>query len=52
MMLRGRCGVTNYLDPYPFWNFNRRTKYAGCDTVSAVGIVEAGRSARSSPAVR
>lgn len=39
MMLRCKCGVKNYLDPYPFWNFKGRTKCAGCDTVYAVEIV-------------
>ena len=38
MMLRCKCGVKNYLDPYPFWNFKGRTKCAGCDTVYAVEI--------------
>jgi hypothetical protein len=38
MMLRCQCGVKNYLDPYPFWNFKGRTKCAGCDTVYAVEI--------------
>ena len=40
MMLRCRCGVKNYLDPYPFWNFKGRTKCAGCDTVYAVEIAD------------
>jgi len=39
MMLRCRCGVKNYLDPYPFWNFKGRTKCAGCGTTYAVEIV-------------
>ena len=47
MMLRCKCGVKNYLDPYPFWNFKGRTKCAGCDTVSAVAI--AGGAAVSEP---
>jgi hypothetical protein len=38
MMLTCQCGVKNYLDPYPFWNFTGRTKCAGCDTVYAVEI--------------
>jgi hypothetical protein len=38
MMLRCQCGVKNYLDPYPFWNFKGRTKCAGCDTVYVVEI--------------
>ena len=45
MMLRCRCGVKNYLDPYPFWNFKGRTKCAGCDTVYAVEI-EGGAAVR------
>jgi hypothetical protein len=40
MMLRCQCGVKNYLDPYPFWNFKGRTKCAGCDTVYAVEIAD------------
>ena len=39
MMLRCTCGVKNYLDPYPFWNFTGRTKCAGCDSIYAVEIV-------------
>ncbi len=39
MMLICECGVKNYLDPYPFWNFKGRTKCAGCDAVYAVEIV-------------
>lgn len=31
-----KCGVKNYLDPYPFWNFRGKTKCAGCDTYYAV----------------
>lgn len=38
MVLRCSCGVKNYLDPYPFWNFTGRTKCAGCDTVYAVAV--------------
>jgi hypothetical protein len=38
MMLRCKCGVKNYLDPYPFWNFKGRTKCAGCAAVYAVEI--------------
>lgn len=38
MMLRCRCGVKNYLDPYPFWNFRGRTRCAGCGTTYAVEI--------------
>lgn len=38
MMLRCKCGVKNYLDPYPFWNFKGRTRCAGCGAVYAVEI--------------
>lgn len=31
-----KCGVKNYLDPYPFWNYKGKTKCAGCDTVYAI----------------
>lgn len=31
-----KCGVKNYLDPYPFWNFKGKTKCAGCDTLYAL----------------
>ncbi len=27
------CLSKNFLDPYPFWNFNGKTKCAGCDAV-------------------
>ena len=27
------CLTKNFLDPYPFWNFNGRTKCAGCDAI-------------------
>jgi hypothetical protein len=47
MMLTCKCGVKNYLDPYPFWNFTGRTKCAGCDTVYAVAI--AGGKAVTAP---
>ena len=30
------CGVKNYLDPYPFWNYKGKTKCAGCDTLTAI----------------
>jgi hypothetical protein len=39
MMLRCKCGVKNYLDPYPFWNFKGRTRCAGCGATYAVEIV-------------
>jgi hypothetical protein len=38
MMLTCDCGVKNYLDPYPFWNFKGRTRCAGCSAVYAVEI--------------
>lgn len=39
MLLRcAKCGVKNYLDPYPFWNFKGKTKCAGCDAFYAVEI--------------
>ena len=28
-----KCLTKNYLDPYPFWNFNGKTKCAGCDVI-------------------
>ncbi len=31
-----KCLVKNFLDPYPFWNFEGKTKCAGCDTVYAM----------------
>ncbi len=33
MMVCAKCGVKNYLDPYPFWNFEGKVKCAGCDSV-------------------
>jgi hypothetical protein len=30
----------NFLDPYPFWNFNGKTKCASCDTIYAVHFVK------------
>src|SRR6266581_9125669 len=30
------CLTKNYLDPYPFWNFQGNTKCAGCDKIYAV----------------
>jgi len=32
--------VKNFLDPYPFWNFEGKTKCAGCDTVYAMHFVK------------
>jgi hypothetical protein len=43
----GKCGVKNYLDPYPFWNFKGKTKCAGCDAYYAVEITNGG--ARKAP---
>jgi hypothetical protein len=31
-----KCSTKNFLDPYPFWNFQGNTKCAGCDTLYAV----------------
>jgi len=37
MLLKcSKCGVKNYLDPYPFWNYKGKTKCAGCDTLYAI----------------
>jgi len=38
MMLTCRCGVKNYLDPYPFWNFKGRTRCAGCGAIYALEL--------------
>ena len=39
MLLKcAKCGVKNYLDPYPFWNFKGKTKCAGCAAYYAVEI--------------
>jgi hypothetical protein len=46
MMLACPCGVKNYLDPYPFWNFSGRTRCAGCGTAYVVEIV-GGRTVRA-----
>lgn len=49
MLLRcEKCGVRNYLDPYPFWNFKGKTRCAGCGTYYAVEI--AGGSPVRAPA--
>jgi hypothetical protein len=48
MMLTCQCGVKNYLDPYPFWNFKGRTKCAGCGTAYELEI--AGGKAVRAPA--
>jgi len=31
-----KCSTKNFLDPYPFWNFQGNTKCAGCDTLYAM----------------
>ena len=31
-----KCGVKNYLDPYPFWHYKGKTKCAGCDALYAI----------------
>jgi hypothetical protein len=38
MIVCAKCGVKNYLDPYPFWNFDGTFKCAGCDTVYALTL--------------
>lgn len=35
-----KCLTKNFLDPYPFWNFDGKTKCAGCDTVYAMHFVK------------
>ena len=43
MLLKcAKCGVKNYLDPYPFWNFKGKTKCAGCDTYYTIEIANGG----------
>ncbi|MFB3916630.1 MAG: hypothetical protein ACE14M_07875 [Terriglobales bacterium] len=34
-----KCQVKNYLDPYPFWNFDGTTKCAGCAQVYKIKVV-------------
>jgi hypothetical protein len=34
-----KCLTKNFLDPYPFWNFNGKTKCAGCDTIYVLQFV-------------
>ena len=34
-----KCLAKNFLDPYPFWNFNGKTKCAGCDTIYVMQFV-------------
>jgi hypothetical protein len=49
MLLRcEKCGVKNYLDPYPFWTFKGKTRCAGCGTYYALEI--AGGAAVRAPA--
>jgi len=31
-----KCSTKNFLDPYPFWNFQGNTKCAGCDALYAM----------------
>ncbi len=31
-----KCLTKNFLDPYPFWNFQGKTKCAGCDAIYLV----------------
>ncbi len=33
-----KCTTKNFLDPYPFWNFDGTTKCAGCAQVYHVAI--------------
>jgi hypothetical protein len=35
-----KCSTKNFLDPYPFWNFQGNTKCAGCDTLYAMKFVK------------
>ena len=35
-----KCLTKNFLDPYPFWNFEGKTKCAGCDTIYAMHFVK------------
>ncbi len=35
-----KCFTKNFLDPYPFWNFNGKTKCATCDTIYAMQFVK------------
>ncbi|HEX9156878.1 MAG TPA: hypothetical protein VF827_02600 [Syntrophales bacterium] len=35
-----KCSTKNFLDPYPFWNFEGNTKCAGCDTLYAMKFVK------------
>ena len=35
-----KCSTKNFLDPYPFWNFQGNTKCASCDTLYAMKFVK------------
>ena len=35
-----KCSTKNFLDPYPFWNFQGNTKCAGCDALYAMKFVK------------
>jgi len=35
-----KCSTKNFLDPYPFWNFEGNTKCASCDALYAVKFVK------------
>ena|SRR5712691_2570469 len=35
-----KCLTKNYLDPYPFWNFQGNTQCAGCGTLYAMKFVK------------
>lgn len=32
------CGTKNYLDPYSFFNFDGKTKCAGCEAIYSIGL--------------
>ena len=34
-----KCSTKNFLDPYPFWNFQGNTKCASCDALYAMKFV-------------
>lgn len=33
LLICPKCKTKNFLDPYPFWNFNGTTKCAGCASI-------------------
>jgi hypothetical protein len=35
-----KCSTKNFLDPYPFWNFQGNTQCAGCGTLYAMKFVK------------